>query len=1147
MKRKILACALSAIMVLTSLIPNFGIFAAKEAKAATTEVPALKVSQLDAGYSNRDQAGTWTDSDIKATIALSGTGATVTGTGASASNGVVTITEAGYYMVSGSLNGQICVETAATDKVQLIFNGVTITNTTGPAVYLKTADKVFITLPAGTSSTLKDGAGYTNVDATTLEPNACLFSKVDLTINGSGTLSVTGSYDHAINSKDDLVICNATINVPSAAGDGMRGKDLFAAKNAKLTINATGDGIQSSDTDVTKGNVILDNSTVTVTATADGIQAENQLQAVGSTIKATVNSTTSDALKGKNSVFLANNNITVTSSGDGIKASNETDAAYGNIVITSGTFSITATDEAVLAEGTLQVTGGTFTTIKSTAGDGIKARDLVYLSGATMTVNAALDGIQSDNSATGEVIIDSGTYNVTSVRDAIFGNSAVTINGGTFTVKTTGTESTTEGTSSKGIKSDVAIYINGGSLTLTTSNDAVHSNGVVSITGCDNLAINSGDDGIHAENNVSISGGTINITNSYEGIEAMSIDISGGNIKVKASDDGINAAGGADSSGSMGGGGNQPPPPRSINTKATTTSSTPKYLHISGGTSYFDSSGDGLDSNGALIISGGTTVVNGPTTGGNGVLDYDGIGYITGGTLVASGLSDMAMTLTASSTQHCVAIKYQSKRTTGFGMSITNGSTTTKIGYDATKQYNFIVVSSPAMKSGSSLSLYYGATPGTKVNGLSSSFTGGTSLFTGYTLGSNTSVKLSSSGTTTSGISTGGSGTLTTTTPNSEITLNQVLEAINRANNYLTTNSALPDTLSIANGTAPKTAYVRLALQALLNILNNNFVATIPYIECTEGTTATASTFSSSTISKLGYTYLATRMLAYMNDNALTYANYISYPGTSGLSYSGLIGFDTGARIIARVLGYYYANGVLPSYVAADDAGTVTPPPPSSVGSEITLEEVLVGMISLADYEESNGTLPAKAEFGDGVANMASYCRLACVALENINKGDTTSMIPYVECTEPSGYTNSFSHSTISKEGYLDAAKRTLAFTDNNSNTPPNYLSFPGANNIAEYTGLLAYDRATQVYVRALSYYATYGVLPSYVSTEKNVTIATPAPDTTQAPATAAPTATPTVKPTSTPTAAPTTQAPTEDAALPTAHPKLSTSLTSGT
>ena len=72
-------------------------------------------------------------------------------------------------------------------------------------------------------------------------------------------------------------------------------------------------------------------------------------------------------------------------------------------------------------------------------------------------------------------------------------------------------------------------------------------------------------------------------------------------------------------------------------------------------------------------------------------------------------------------------------------------------------------------------------------------------------------------------------------------------------------------------------------------------------MKCTEGTTATASTFSSSTISKLGYTYLATRMLAYMNDNALTYANYISYPGTSGLSYSGLIGFDTGARIIARV------------------------------------------------------------------------------------------------------------------------------------------------------------------------------------------------------------------------------------------------------
>ena len=163
--------------------------------------------------------------------------------------------------------------------------------------------------------------------------------------------------------------------------------------------------------------------------------------------------------------------------------------------------------------------------------------------------------------------------------------------------------------------------------------------------------MSSGDDGIHADGNVTISGGSIDILKSYEGIEGLSIDITGGELSVLASDDGMNAAGGNDGSGfdGPGGGGDQ---------FAVTEGA---YIHISGGKLHVNASGDGIDSNGDLTVSGGETYVSGPSNDGNGTLDYSGSAVITGGVFAASGSSGMAQSFDDSSTQGCMMVNVEAQ------------------------------------------------------------------------------------------------------------------------------------------------------------------------------------------------------------------------------------------------------------------------------------------------------------------------------------------------------------------------------------------------------------------------------------------------------------------------------------------------------
>lgn len=213
------------------------------------------------------------DDEIDTGITLADSNTVIEGNGATYKDGKVLIGAAGTYLVTGTLNGSIIIDVPATDKVHLILKGVTITSTDYAAIAVIAGDKVGITLADGTTNTLTDVANYTYSYSATVIPNACLFSKEDLTINGSGTLIVKSNYNNGITSKDDLKILDGNLDV-TAVNHGIRGNDSVLINGGSIKIYAGNDGIKSSNTlESAKGFVFVTGGSVNVKATDDGIQA----------------------------------------------------------------------------------------------------------------------------------------------------------------------------------------------------------------------------------------------------------------------------------------------------------------------------------------------------------------------------------------------------------------------------------------------------------------------------------------------------------------------------------------------------------------------------------------------------------------------------------------------------------------------------------------------------------------------------------------------------------------------------------------------------------------------------------------------------------------------------------------------------------
>ena len=382
-------------------------------------------------------------------------------------------------------------------------------------------------------------------------------------------------------------------------------------------------------------------------------------------------------------------------------------------ITAAGTYVITGSYKcAVVSKDDLIICGLTLNA--KSLGSAIEGKDCVKSKDSTVTVTSSGDGIKSTNSedtARGFVYIESGLFNITAAKDGIQAETLVKLSGGEINVTSGGgapekvssggagrapfeSSSSDDEESTNGINAGTLILAEGGSITVSSADDTVHSNGDVQING-GKFTLSSGDDGIHADNALIINSGEITVSKSYEGLEGKTVTITGGNIDITSSDDGINAADGNSSTAGGAPGAN---------------ASSDVYINISGGYITVNASGDGVDSNGNIDISGGVILVSGPASDGNSALDCDGTATVTGGTAIFCGSAGMAETFSDSSSQPSLMYTLDSAAAAGKSVALVNSEGKVIASFVPSKQYINIVISSPYLAVGSSYTLSVGGT-----------------------------------------------------------------------------------------------------------------------------------------------------------------------------------------------------------------------------------------------------------------------------------------------------------------------------------------------------------------------------------------------------------------------------------------------------
>ena len=570
--------------------------------SSETETNAEETSaQSEAGtfssadmFTERDLAGTYEESGA-VYVTLSDDGITGETDGVVIDGQTVTITEEGTYIFSGTLSeGQIVVD-ADDAKVQIVLDNVDITCATNAAVYVKSADKVFVTLAEGSQNTLRNTDEYVAIDDNNID--AVIFSKSDLTLNGTGSLTIVSAEGHGIVSKDDLKITGGTYDI-TAAGHALSGKDSVRIADGTFILTAGKDGIYSGNEDNEE----------------------------------------------KGYIYIADGDFTITSDGDGMDASNI-------VQIEDGTFDITAG-------------GGVANSLKT------HESDMPGGPGGGMPQN----GERPDGEDMPEMGEKPDGANMPEMGEKPDGANMPEMgekpDGENMPQDTTTGES---GTSTKGIKAGGGMYLNGGTYQIDSADDSIHSNANITIAdGTYTLA--TGDDGVHADDALIVNGGTITVTESYEGLEGLTVTINDGTIDITARDDGINAAG--------------------------------EKMELNGGYIHILAGGDGVDSNGDLTINGGEIYIDGPSDNGNSAIDYGdrSSAYVNGGTLVAIGSSGMAEGMSDSSKQKVLMVKLGEQMEDG-DVVLTDSEGNVIVSYTALKSYDCVIISTAEVESGATYTL----------------------------------------------------------------------------------------------------------------------------------------------------------------------------------------------------------------------------------------------------------------------------------------------------------------------------------------------------------------------------------------------------------------------------------------------------------
>lgn len=444
-----------------------------------------KTEDISDLFSHRDYETAY---EKHAKITLKGSTAACDSDAVRIQGSTVTVTDGGTYVLSGTLtDGQIIVEAQKEDKTQLVLDGVQITSTDAAPIYIKQADKVFVTLAAGSENTLQGGECFTADGDTNID--SVIFSKEDLTLNGSGSLSVSSPAGHGIVSKDGLTFTGGSYDITCAA-HGIAGKDSVCIDGGSFTVVAGKDGIHAENNDdAALGYALIKTGSFQITAEGDGVASASWMQLDGGTYHI----------------------VTGGGSENGTKQTSENWGGFGG--------------------GKGGMPGG----VGGRPGGRSAVEGAAFVTAETAEDSISIKGIK----AGGEMIITGGSYIIDSADDAVHSNGSITVNGGSFQIAT----------GDDGFHADDTLTVNAGTVAVSESYEGLEGLHILIAGG--QLELTAADDGLNAAGGTDGSGmggrdqfGGMGF-GDRGGMSAGngSVEITGGTLAVQASGDGIDANG----------------------------------------------------------------------------------------------------------------------------------------------------------------------------------------------------------------------------------------------------------------------------------------------------------------------------------------------------------------------------------------------------------------------------------------------------------------------------------------------------------------------------------------------------------------------------------------------------------------------------
>ena len=286
---------------------------------------------------DRDLEGTW-EEDGATKISLSDDGCAVDGAGAVADGTTVTITAGGTYVLTGQMSAGQVVVNADGEKVQLVLDGASVTSTDSAAILVRAAKKVWLTLADGTQNKLATSGSFAEDDEYSIDD--AVWCKSDLTINGTGALTVSSAEGHGIVCKDELALVSGDVEV-EAARHAVQAQDAACVVAGTWSLTAGTDGIHcGDDDDAEKGSVLIVGGTVSIDAASDGVDAANVLEVDGGEVTVSAGD---DGLHSERALQVDGGTVTVSKGYEGLEGS--------TVTVNGGVIDVTSSDDGVNAAG----------------------------------------------------------------------------------------------------------------------------------------------------------------------------------------------------------------------------------------------------------------------------------------------------------------------------------------------------------------------------------------------------------------------------------------------------------------------------------------------------------------------------------------------------------------------------------------------------------------------------------------------------------------------------------------------------------------------------------------------------------------------------------------------------------------------------